>query len=122
MLEAGLRDDHGQVSYMRSGVMASHIPTPGDLKYCPVCVKEDVQRFKETYWHHTHQVSGVEVCPTHGVFIEESSVSRNADRYNLKFITADEAAPALVPRLISSLDRNHQALAWNYRSPALTRG
>jgi hypothetical protein len=109
-LEADMRDGRGQASYMRSGLMASRIPTPISLRFCPVCTQEDRRRFTEAYWHRTHQVSGVEVCPTHGVFLEESSVSRRADRDNLQFITPDEAARALPPRRIDSSDRNHQVL------------
>lgn len=109
-LEADIRGDGGQAGYMRSGIMASRIPTPGYLKYCPVCIKEDACRFEGAYWHRAHQVPGVEVCPIHGVFLEDSSVSRGAGRNNLRLITADEATSALPPRLIDPLDRNHQAL------------
>jgi len=90
--------------------MASRIPTPRHLRLCPVCIQEDKRRFREAYWHRTHQVSGTEVCPTHGVFLEESSVSRWAGRDNLQFITVDEAARASPPRRINSSDRDHQAL------------
>jgi hypothetical protein len=109
-LEADMRDCRGQAGYMRSGVMASRVPTPSHLRLCPVCTQEDRQLFREAYWHRTHQVSGVEVCPSHGVFLEKSSVSRRAGRDNLQFITADEAVRALPPRRINSSDRDHQAL------------
>ncbi len=109
-IEADLRDGSGQAGYMRSGVMASRIPTPRYLRLCPVCMQEDKRQFREAYWHRTHQVSGVEVCPTHRVFLEESSVSRRAGRNNLQFITADEAARALPLRRINSSNPTHQAL------------
>jgi hypothetical protein len=109
-LEADMRDGRGQAGYMRSGVMASRVPIPGRLRFCPVCTEEDRRRFREAYWHRTHQVSGVEVCPTHGVFLEESGVSRRAGKDNFQFIVADEAARALSPRRIDSSDRDHQAL------------
>ncbi len=109
-LEADMRGNRGQVGYMRSGVMASRIPTLGYMRFCPVCIQEDERRFEEAYWHRIHQISGVEVCPTHGVFLEESSVSRSAGRNNLQFISADEAARALPPRLISPSDSDHQVL------------
>lgn len=109
-LEGDMRGGCGQAGYMRSGVMASRIPTPGHLRFCPVCIQEDVWRVREAYWHRTHQVPGVEVCPTHGVFLEESNVSCGAGRDNLKFITADKAARATPPRRIDSSDSDHQVL------------
>lgn len=109
-LEADICDDRGQAGYMRSGLMASRIPTPGHLRFCPVCIQEDALLFEVAYWHRTHQASGVEVCPTHRVFLEDSSVSRGPSRNNLQFITADEAARAGQPRLIDPSDRDHQTL------------
>jgi hypothetical protein len=109
-LEADMRGGRGQAGYMRSGLMASRIPTPKYLRFCPVCIYDDRRLFREAYWHRTHQVSGVEICPTHQVFLEESGVSRRAGRDKLQFITVDEAARALPPRRIDSSDRDHQAL------------
>jgi len=109
-LEADMRGGRGQAGYMRSGLMASRIPTPGYLRYCPVCIQEDAQLFEVAYWHRTHQVSGVDVCPIHEVFLEDSSVSRSAGRDNLQFITAGETARAVPPRLLDPSDRDHQAL------------
>jgi hypothetical protein len=109
-LEADMQGGRGQASYMRSGVMASRIPTPRHLRFCPVCIEEDKRRFKEAYWHRTHQVPGVEVCPTHGVFLDESTFSRGAGRNNLQFITVGEAARASPPRRIDFPDRSHQVL------------
>jgi Tn7-like transposition protein D/TniQ len=105
-----LRTERGQVGYMRSGVMASRIPTPGRFRFCPVCVQEDEQQLQETYWHRTHQVSGVEVCPTHEVFLDESNVSRRDDRRNLQFIAAGEAIRPSMPRRLDISNRDHQVL------------
>lgn len=125
-LEADMRGGRGQAGYMRSGLMASRVPTPRSLRFCPVCTQEGRRRFGEPYWCRTHQISGVEVCPTHGVFLEESSVSRRAGRDTLQFIAAEEAARALPPRRIESSDPDHQALlqvardvAWLLEHPIL---
>lgn len=109
-LEADMRGGRGQAGYMRSGVMASRIPTPKYLRFCPVCTQEDWQQFRNAYWHRTHQIPGVEVCPIHGMFLEESGVSRRSGRDSLQFIAADEAVRALPPRRIDPSDRDHQAL------------
>ncbi|HWS85736.1 MAG TPA: TnsD family transposase [Pyrinomonadaceae bacterium] len=109
-IKADMRDGRSQAGCMRSGMMASRVPTPRYLRYCPVCVREDERRFREAYWHRTHQVSGVGLCPIHRMFLEESGVSRRAGRDNLQFIAADEAVRALPQRPIDPSDRDHQAL------------
>lgn len=35
------------------------------LKYCPLCVQEDRNRYGEAYWHTVHQIPLVTHCPTH---------------------------------------------------------
>ena len=51
------------------------------LKYCSVCAKEDIRRFGVTYWHRSHQVSGVEACPVHKVWLIHEKLP---DRPHLK--------------------------------------
>ncbi|MEH2365767.1 TnsD family Tn7-like transposition protein [Nostoc sp.] len=45
------------------------------LKFCPECLEQDTHQYGEPYWHRTHQVPGILVCPTHGVFLCDSSVA-----------------------------------------------
>ena len=35
------------------------------LKHCPDCMEEDRRLYDETYWHRTHQLPGVFICPQH---------------------------------------------------------
>lgn len=42
------------------------------LRYCPVCVKEDREKYGETYWHRVHQMPGIEVCSRHGCYLIEA--------------------------------------------------
>lgn len=44
------------------------------LKYCPVCAKEDRDMYGETYWHRSHQLTGVDVCPKHKCYLIKSTV------------------------------------------------
>lgn len=37
-----------------------------DLRYCPVCMKNDNQKYGEVYLHRTHQLAFVTCCPYHG--------------------------------------------------------
>ena len=44
------------------------------LRYCPACAAEDRKIYGETYWHRSHQVSHMRVCPEHGCYLRESTV------------------------------------------------
>lgn len=37
-----------------------------DLRYCPVCMKNDNQKYGEVYLHRTHQLTFITCCPEHG--------------------------------------------------------
>ncbi len=59
------------------------------LRYCSRCVVNDRAWFGETYWHRSHQLPGIDTCPTHAnwlvevpgaqVFEEAASVYRTAE-------------------------------------------
>ena len=44
------------------------------LRYCPLCAEQDRQKYGETFWHRTHQMIGMVVCPVHGCYLMDSSV------------------------------------------------
>lgn len=44
------------------------------LRYCPVCAKEDRERYGETYWHRSHQLYGNDICYRHECYLINSSV------------------------------------------------
>ncbi len=57
------------------------------------CVEEDRAEYGECYWHRLHQIPGVEVCPKHKTFLEESAVRTRAS-YRIsksQFVTAERA-------------------------------
>lgn len=43
-------------------VIARSIPK---LKYCPVCMKEEVEAYGESYWHREHQIPSITACRKH---------------------------------------------------------
>lgn len=44
------------------------------LKFCPVCLEEDIQQYGEPYWHRSHQIPGVYMCLNHGLSLHDSTV------------------------------------------------
>ncbi len=35
------------------------------LRFCPICAKEDREKYGETYWHREHQIIDIGICPKH---------------------------------------------------------
>lgn len=44
------------------------------LRYCPICAADDRRKYGETYWHRSHQLFGVNICPIHGCKLMKSPV------------------------------------------------
>lgn len=45
------------------------------LRYCPLCAETDRKQYGETYWHRLHQLDHIEICPIHGCYLQNSSIS-----------------------------------------------
>lgn len=126
LLRRTMQGYDGSSVHMRSGVMASRIPAPERLRFCPICKQVDEDCFGMAYWHRLHQVPGVLVCPSHNTFLENSSARRSSDRKHFQFITADAATEIVPPRSLDSSNREHQILlkvahdaAWLLERPSL---
>src|SRR5436305_5996663 len=81
----------GASLYMLSGITASPIPQPQWLRFCPQCVREDKSRYGQCYWHRIHQVSGIEICPFHQVYLQDSDARARKQKRKQEFITAEDA-------------------------------
>lgn len=62
------------------------------LRYCPQCVKEDREKYGETYWHRTHQLPGMDICPVHKCFLRNSVMITNNQTSPI-FCDADSHIP-----------------------------
>jgi len=105
-----MRGAGGLVAQKRAGIMASRIPTPAWLHFCPVCIGEDKRLVGEAYWHRLHQLTGVLVCPDHNVFLEESLARRDSARDFLRFVPAEDVAGILPVRPLNLSNNSHQIL------------
>ena len=47
------------------GILTSRFRANHPLKACPKCLGEDVQNHQVSYWHRSHQLPGVWICPIH---------------------------------------------------------
>lgn len=62
------------------------------LKYCPLCAEEDRDTHGEAYWHRKHQITSINICVKHGVYLQNSEIVRNRNLTRLK------AAEIIIPR------------------------
>jgi Tn7-like transposition protein D/TniQ len=90
-LRMDMRGANGPGIYMRAGLMASIVPSPLHLQYCPECAREDEMLFGEKYWHRDHQIPGVSICHLHKVWLEHSNVLIHDRKTRHRFISAEEA-------------------------------
>jgi hypothetical protein len=109
-IRTDMRTFSGPATHLRSGIMGSNIPMLGYMRFCPACKQEDEEKVGEIYWHRMHQLPGINVCPSHQVFLENSSVSLREGRKHLLFIPAEKTIGFVPPRYIDSRDKNHQIL------------
>jgi Tn7-like transposition protein D/TniQ len=90
--------NNGNGLHARLGIMASKILMPRYLRYCPLCISEDIANYNETYWHRTHQLPGVLICPKHHVKLQTSEVKIYSHKNPISFVDANEIN--LTPRSI----------------------
>jgi hypothetical protein len=88
---------------------ASH-PAFQTLHFCPVCADEDRQRYDETYWHRVHHAPGVEVCPVHQVWLENTYVYAGSCGDQPVFLSAERTILPTSPRPLDLSDATQRAL------------
>ena len=55
----------------RLGLLRNHIGAAEALRYCPSCIKEDVNSKGVAYWHREHLLPSVFICPGHEEILYE---------------------------------------------------
>ncbi len=69
-----MKSEKGGNIHTLAGVMASEISTPQYFRFCPECLKSDLNKHGEAYWHRLHQVPGVLFCPAHKMLLQNSQI------------------------------------------------
>ena len=86
------------------------VTVPETFRFCPKCAKNDRQVQGECYWHRLHQIPGMEVCPVHEVWLEESTAPARALGGWHQFVTAEEATNDAVPRPLSVYEPGRETM------------
>lgn len=85
---------------MRIGLVASRIGCHNAYRYCDACSREESER-EQAYWHRTHQLPGVWLCPRHALplwEVDPSFVSLKRHRLLLPDLGAvrDNSKPIVI--------------------------
>jgi hypothetical protein len=86
------------------GVQSSITLLPDWLRFCPYCVERDRKTFGECCWHRLHQLPGVEVCPEHVIFLENSSARTRYRASDSEYVSAEMAVSAVMIRHVDRAD------------------
>jgi len=94
----------------KAGIAGSSINSPEWLRFCVVCIHDDRQQFGCCYWRRSHQVTGVEVCPVHNVFLSNST-ARSRNRINkVEYVSAESVVQPTLSRPLVADNPDHQVL------------
>lgn len=62
------------------------------LRYCSVCALTDREKYGEAYWHRSHQMIGVDICPIHHCDLKNSQIIISS-KSSPSLINAEESIP-----------------------------
>lgn len=71
------------------GTLAGGICKKDELMYCPICAKDDIKTYGQSYFHRIHQCPGVNVCPQHHCLLNKYAVNRY-EVSRLKYINFEQ--------------------------------
>lgn len=74
------------------------------LKYCPQCAAEDRKTYGETYWHRTHQIRNIVICPIHKCKLVNSEVDIRSEKI-FAFNPAEVAVKNVTPVLVDNMEQ-----------------
>lgn len=74
------------------------------LAYCPICAAEDRKRYGEAYWHRTHQIKGLTICPQHGCYLVKISSEMMKQALH-QFVSAEQIVPPMCDAQICKCHR-----------------
>lgn len=83
------------------------------LRYCPLCVKEDRERYGETYWHTKHQLRGIHICPTHHCRLYDSTVGMSKKKNSGLTCAENEAVDLKVVMSENTLEIQLAEYVWS---------
>jgi len=110
-MRASMRGASRRTTNLLAGISAGRVRPPLYLRNCPCCDAENIKRYGETYWHRLHQIPGVDICPYHDVFLQDSNVLRINTKNRHAFHTAQHAFRSENVQAVDPENRTHLLIA-----------
>lgn len=94
----------------RLGIYQSKGNKFSTLRYCPLCLQEDFNKYGEPYWHRLHQLPEMSICPRHRCWLVETNApSYSSTQLSLVPATIDiklgQSPSTPVPNALLSLNQ-----------------
>jgi Tn7-like transposition protein D/TniQ len=105
VLRREMRDREASYIPTRLGFNVGKLKPPEMLRFCPACVSDDRKKGRETYWRRIHQLTGVDTCPEHQVFLKSSSVPFLNSKRRGMLVSAESAASEAAVRHLNPAGR-----------------
>lgn len=90
--------------HLATGVAASIVKTPGHIRYCSTCLKEQTEQNGEYFWVRLWQTPGVNCCPDHGILLNSKLIRPQKERHQF-WPATPEHCPLLPLKAASDKDR-----------------
>lgn len=123
-----MKSNNGSSINTRIGIMANTVQNSVYLRFCPLCLQEDITSYGEAYWHRVHQIPGVVLCTKHNIPILDSLVHWH-EMNKHEYIAADEANCKAYPYklafnavVIEKLSKLYQGAAWILNARLKSKG
>jgi hypothetical protein len=100
-----MKNNNAQGIYAKVGIIAGGVCNKRKLHYCPNCVKDDIRRVGEAYFHRIHQIPGVLVCPIHLCELNKYEL-RNTERGRISLVKINSKQIDLAARYIADNEIN----------------
>src|SRR6266481_371003 len=105
---ASMKGNGARTTQLRAGIIAGRINPPEVFRTCPVCDKQNIGRWGETYWRRLHQIQGVEVCPLHSVLLEPTNICLCGSARKDALISAQSSQRLTVARALDPENAGHR--------------
>lgn len=107
-----LQNNESESAYKISGFSRVESLKIHYLRYCPLCIKEDNQKYGEAYWHRVHQLPGVYFCPVHEIPILDSEMRTTlTGRIFYPASAVKICSTETVPKFLSSISEKMLSLS-----------
>jgi len=105
-----MKEGQTSVIYNKAGLVSGSIKSNLMFRFCPKCIEEDINKYGEAYWHRSHQVTGVFMCPIHKEPIYDSHIPYRGN-YRMNYIAASKDV-CKVESQIKVKDEMAEKLIW----------